>query len=234
MFSNYECDAGSMPLLFVLAGAVLGLLMCSRGHAANLIVNGDFTAGVLGWQSVGNVFDTGQTAVISDQGGARVVLFQTISVPVETTATLSLRFDLFAALSPPASLGQTPDSLFLTAFLGTVPFGNSFGSGLFDSALGLLDADFRGSANFASGLTSGASPKGPGWTRYQLALPVMTFVTIAFELLDGNAVVGDSTGAVDNVVLDAVPVPEPDVAMFIAITGMQMLMPRRRRAGASL
>ena len=221
-----------MPNVF--AGAVLGLLLCSSSQAANLIANGEFISGITGWQTIGTVFDTGQTAVLSDQGGTRVVLFQTMSVSVETTATLTLRFDLFAALSPPASLGQTPDSLFLTAFLGTVPFGNSFGSGLFDSALGLLDADFRGAANFAPALTSGPSPKGAGWTRYQLALPVLNFVTVAFELLDGNAVVGDSTGAVDNVVLDAVPVPEPDVAMFITIAGMQMLRLRRRRAGASL
>ena len=218
--------------MIVLAGAIPSLLVCAQGRAANLIVNADFSAGVTGWQSVGTVFNTGQTAVLSDQGGARVILFQTVAVPVEATAALTLSYDLFAALSPVASIGQTPDSLFLTAFLGTVPFGNSFGSGLFDSAVALLDADFRGATNFAPGLISGPSPKGAGWTRYRMSLPVTGFVTVSFELLDGNAVVGDSTAAVDNVVLDAVPVPEPGAAMLLALTGMQML--RRRRPETSL
>jgi hypothetical protein len=111
------------------AGVLLSLLLSTPGRAANLIVNGEFPSGITGWQTLGTVFNTGQSAVFSDQGGSRVLLFQTVAVPLATTMALSLRYDLFAALSPVAGLGQTPDTIFLTAFLGAVPFGNSFGSG---------------------------------------------------------------------------------------------------------
>jgi hypothetical protein len=214
------------------AAAWLSLPLGLPAGAANLIVNGEFVTGTTGWQTLGTVFDTGQTAVLSDHGGSRVVLFQTVPVPLATTAALTLRYDLFAALSPVAGLGQTPDSIFLTAFLGAVPFGNSFGSGIYDTALPLMDADFRGAANLAPGLTSGPSPKGAGWTRYQLALPVSGFVTVSFEFLDGNAVAGDSTAAVDNVVLDAVLIPEPGSGWFLAGTGLSLL--RRKRAATLL
>lgn len=208
-------------------GSVVSFLLELSAGAATLIVNGEFVSGTTGWQTLGTVFNTGQTAVLSDQGGTRMALFQTAAVPLATTASLTLRYDLFAALSPVAGLGQTPDSLFLTAFLGTVPFGVSFADGLYDATVPLMDADFRGTANLAPSLTSGPSPKGAGWTRYQLALPVSGFVTISFEFLDGNAVVGDSTVAVDNVTLDAVAIPEPGSAWFLAGTGMALLWRRR-------
>lgn len=213
---------------FIAAVGFLSLLLGTSGHGANLVVNGEFAGGVTGWQTVGTVFDTGQTAVLSDQGGTRVVLFQTAAVSLGMTTSLSLRYDLFVALSAVAGLGQTPDSLFLTAFLGTVPFGNSFAAGLHDEAVPVLDVDYRGPANGNPGLTSGPSPKGAGWTRYHLAIPVTGYVTVAFEFIDGNGIAGDSTVAVDNVALDAVLIPEPSAAALLIGTGALALRRKLR------
>jgi hypothetical protein len=117
--------------------------------------------------------------------------------------------------------------VFLSAFLGTIPFGNDFAAGLFNTAVSLQDVDFRGEANPAPGLGSSPSPKGAGWTRYQLALPETGFVTVSFEFLDGNGVMGDSTAAVDNVVLETVPIPEPGVSLLLAGAGLALRRSRR-------
>jgi len=212
---------------YYLVVGLSGLAWAAPGRAANLVVNGEFTAGTTGWNTLGTVFDTGQTAVLSDQGGSRVLLFQTMAVPVESTAALTLRYDLFTALSPSAGLGQTPDTVFLSAFLGNTPFGNDFAAGLFHTAVSLQDVDFRGVANPAPGLGSSPSPKGAGWTRYHLALPFSGFFTVSFEFLDGNGVFGDSTAAVDNVVLETVPIPEPGVSLLLAGAGMALRRSRR-------
>lgn len=212
--------------------ASLFLWVPAPGHAANLVVNGEFSSGVTGWQTIGTVFNTGQTGVLTDQGGAYVVLFQTVAVPLETTLSLTLRYDLFGAMSTVAALGQTPDTVFPAAFLGTSPFGTAFETGIYDEVVELMDLDFRGAANLAPGLVSGPSPKGAGWTRFSLGLPVSGFVTVAFEFIDGNGIVGDSTAAVDNVVLESVPIPEPgSVALLGAVGAVGAAIRRRRRVG---
>ncbi len=209
--------------------ASLGLWVPATGHAANLIVNGEFISGMTGWRTVGTVFDAGQTGVLTDQGGSYIVLFQTVAVPLQTTLSLMLQYDLFGALSPVAGLGQTPDTVFLAAFLGASDFGPGYATGIYDEVIGVMDLDFRGPANPALGLLSGPSPKGQGWTRYTLALPVSGYVTVAFEFVDGNGIVGDSTAAVDNVVLEAVPIPEPGTPALAAVLGAAFLRRRRGR-----
>jgi|GEM_PF-5184967 len=178
-----------------------------QAAAANRIVNSEFTVNTAGWSEVGTVFTTGQAAILSDQGGERVVLFQMVAVPVATTAALALSFDFFNSLSPLIGLGETPDSVFFTAFFGTALFGPIFENGVFDQSMELLDADYRGATNFPPGMVVAASPKGAGWTRYSLPVPVSPFVTVSFEFIEGNATTGDSTAAVDNVFLIAQPIP---------------------------
>lgn len=205
-----------------------GLWWPSAGYAANLVVNGEFTDGVEpGWETVGTVFNTGQTGVLSDQGGAYVVLFQSVPVPVELAQSLTLQFDLFGNLSPVAGLGQTPDTLFSAVFLGVVPFGPEFGAGVYDEVVPVLDLDFRGLANPAPGLAGEPGPQGEGWTRYRLPLDVTGFVTVAFEFIDGNGIVGDSTGAVDNVILEVVPIPETGTVVLLGAAGVAALLRRR-------
>ena len=197
--------------------------------AANILLNSGFSEGTVGWQTEGTLFNTGESAVFSDQGGDRAVLFQTAGVPVDSTLSLVLSFDFLNALSPTVPVGGTPDSLFVSCFLGPGAFGGSFSGGVFEVVVEVLDADFRGSANLPGGMIVSASPKGAGWTHYQLPLPITSFVTVAFECIAGNGVAGDSVAAVDNVVLEAVLIPEPSIpAIFLGILGAAAL--RRRRS----
>jgi MYXO-CTERM domain-containing protein len=54
---------------------------------------------------------------------------------------------------------------------------------------------------------------------------------VAFEFIDGNGVAGDSVAAVDNVVLEAVFIPEPSIPVtLLGVLGAAALR-RRRRPG---
>ena len=217
--------------LFPLLGCLALLSSAMPVRAVNLLLNSGFPEGTAGWTVEGTLFNTGAAAVFSDQGGERAVLFQTAGVPVDTTLSLVLSFDFLNALSPTVPVGGTPDSWFVSSFSGSSPFGGSFAGGVFEVATGVLDADFRGSANLPPGMIVSASPKGAGWTHYRLPIPVTSFVTVAFEFIDGNGVAGDSVAAVDNVVLEAVFIPEPSIPVtLLGVLGAAALR-RRRRPG---
>ena len=207
---------------------MLWLSAAPRAHAVNLILNSGFDAGLAGWNQTGTVFNTGQNAILSDQGGSRVLIFQTVSVPVESVVSLRLSFDFLNALSPQVGLGQTPDSIFGSAFTGVQPFGSLYETGVYDQAIGLVDADYRGSVNFPAGMTFSASPKGAGWIRHSVPIPVVPFVTVGFEFIEGNDTAGDSSAAFDNITLIAEPIPEPGVAGTLALAAGVCALRRRR------
>lgn len=215
----------------VIVAAVLYYGGLNSVQGASLIANGDFSASLNDWQKVGTVFDTGQSAILSDAGAPRSVVFQTAVVP-DGVVLLRLSFDLLTALSPVAGLGQTPDSVFISAFRGAAPFGVNFDTAAFDTAIAILDADHRGLANLPFQLASGPSPKGQGWTHFTMPLPPVPFATVAFEFIDGNGVTGDSTAAVDNVFLEAEFIPEPQTSAVLTACGL--LLMRRRRGLAEL
>lgn len=211
--------AGIMTAFLLLIGQEL------RG--ATLISNGDFSSSLTDWHPVGGVFDTGQTAVLTDQEGSRAVIFQTAVIP-GGALSLQLDFDLLLSLSSNVPVGRTPDSFFGTIYLGSMPFGDNYEAGIFDSAIGLLDADYRGPANLTAGLTTSASPKGPGWNHYSMQLPIEAFITVMFEYFDGNGQ-ADSVTAVDNVRIDFTPVPETGTSFLCLTSAMLMAAFRRKR-----
>lgn len=218
---------------FVKAAAALPLLVWTPVQGASLLANGDFAASITGWQQIGTVFNTGESAVLSDAVSLRTVVFQTAVVP-DGVILLRLSFDLLTSLTAPG-LGQTPDSVFISAFLGASPFGTNFDAATFDIAIGVLDADFRGIANPAFLLARGPSPKGAGWTHYSLPLPhrlaepgPAAFATVAFEFIDGNGVAGDSVAAVDNVVLEPEFIPEPHTGAALLACGLLLIQRRQR------
>ena len=210
------------------ATAILFPILSRPAPAASLISNGEFTKSIAHWEQIGTVFDTGEVAVLSDAASLRTVVFQTAVVP-EGAILLRLSFDLLTGLSSVAGIGQTPDSVFISAFLGTQPFGTNLETAVFDTAIPILDADYRGVANPAPALTSAPSPKGAGWTRYFLPLSPAPFATVDFEFIDGNGVSGDSTSAVDNVRLDVEFIPEPEPFLLLLAAGVVAV--RRRRSG---
>jgi hypothetical protein len=220
------------PHLFSISlSLMLWLAAVPGARGVNLILNSEFDTGLDGWSQTGMVFNTGQNAILSDQGGTRALFFQTVLVPVDTVVSLRLSFDFLNALSPQVVLGQTPDSIFGSAFTGTHPFGSLYESGVYDESIGLLDADYRGSVNFPAGMTISASPKGAGWIRHTVPIPVVPFVTVGFEFIEGNDTPGDSTAAFDNIYLIAEPIPEPGVAGVLALAAGVFSLRRRRATG---
>ncbi|MGI8603782.1 MAG: hypothetical protein ACR2OZ_12405 [Verrucomicrobiales bacterium] len=113
--------------------------------AASLLINGDFANGLEGWNKLGTPFDTGAAAVLSDQGGERVAVFQTVAMPANSFGTL-VSFDFFGSFSSNVPVGTAPDSLFASFYLGATHFGSDLEAGSFNTAIGLGDIDHNGIA----------------------------------------------------------------------------------------
>ena len=219
------------------AACAAGLI--SSAPAANLVINGEFTASLSPWTVSGIPFNTGDTAVFTDNApppadpaAPTVSLFQTALAP-QGYQQFRLSFDYLNALSPDVPTGFLADTSFATLYLGDTAFGASLGTGIFDEALGLVDIDAKGTFNVFPGSVFSPSPKGAGWTRYSLTRsvdPAITsphFFTIAFELYNLNGTRTDSTLAVDNVVIDVTPIPEP--GFFSLTLPAALLITKRRR-----
>lgn len=201
-------------------------------RAAGLLLNHDFNGSLASWTTSGTVFNTGNAAVFSDSVAGPASIFQSVIVP-EDFEGFDLTFDFFNGLSSTVVPGNVPDALFATLYLGSDPFGTSLAAGTFDEAIALFDMDHSGAFNLAAGATLTASPKGPGWLRYNLArvtAPAFAYpgnLTVAFEFYDLNGSGSDSAAAVDNVLL-LLAVPEPGRAMLCAIA-LACFFGRRRR-----
>lgn len=209
-------------IVWLLAGPI-------HSHAANLLINGDFTGSLSSWTVSNTVFNTGDAAIFSDSVASPVSMFQSVEGPTG----FSLSFDYFNGLSSTVLGGFVPDTFFATLFLGTTPFGSTLAGGTYAEAIPLFDLDSSGAFNLASGTILGASPKGTGWTRYTLhreTAPAFTspvVMTLAFEFFNLNGINSDSVAGVDNVLLTSI-VPEPGRTSFI-LFGLSVLFLRRRR-----
>jgi hypothetical protein len=207
---------------WLLAGSV-------TSHAANLMINGDFTGSLSSWTVTSTAFNTGGAAIFSDSVSSPVSIFQSVEGPTG----FSLSFDYFNGLSSTVLGGFVPDTFYATLFLGTTPFGSTLAGGTYDEVIPLFDLDSSGAFNLAAGTILGSSPKGTGWTRYTLhreTAPAFTspvFMTLAFEFFNLNGTNSDSVAGVDNVQLTAI-VPEPGRATFL-LFGLSALLLRRRR-----
>jgi len=212
-----------LPLCFFLA------FQDSKG--ATILLNGNFTGSLVPWTAVGTVFNTGNSAVLSDDMATLESIFQTGMVPSEAMG-FELSFDFLDSVSTTLFEGFLPDTFFATLYLGSSSFGPTLEAGTFDVALGLFDMDSNGVFNVAAGAMFGPSPKGVGWSRLSLfaenfpGLAAPGFATVAFELHNLNGIGSDSVVAVDNVSLIMV-IPEPHYALLMLVSGLALL--RRRR-----
>jgi hypothetical protein len=212
------------------AGILLGASI-STANAASVVINGSFTGSLSPWIPEGQIANTGGIAAFSDESSARLALFQTAAVPGDTIG-ITVSFDVLNGLSASTPPGTLRDTFFATIYLGKNPFGPSIDGAAFDAVLPLFDLDSSGPFNAIDGAVFGPSPKGAGWTRFQLTrttqgdLDEPAFLTIAFELFDQNSTPGDSTAAVDHVEI-TIAVPEPASALA-AIVGFALASTSRR------
>ncbi len=172
------------------------LLICTNAHASPQ--NGNFSDGLNGWLFQGGVSVQNQEALISDSSSSNH-LYQSIAT---TPGEYTLSFDFFSGIS-----NTSPQNAFYDTFFSSIYFTNNAAifdvdSLQFNSSLALFDYDDYG-INLHNGFLSNSS-KGPDWFRFQITFNVNNnFVLPFFELFNLNAVSGDSSVRIDNVLFTA-------------------------------
>lgn len=190
------------------------------GHAT--VVNGDFSSGLAGWVTYGDVTGINE-AVLGDNGGDYSHLYQGIPL---AAGGWRLEFDVLNLLSPDLPPGPFafPDSLFASLFfINDIALFDLTGA-VFDHVIPLFDMDFGGPFGVTGSF--GASPLGGGWQRYSLDfVNSYGYVVPAFELFNLNTVTSDSTVHIDNVTLTprTSVIPEPSTFALCGVGLVSML-----------
>lgn len=193
--------------------------------ASNFVVNGEFLAGLDGWESRGSVFTTGGSAALADDGEARSLLYQGMELE---GGNYAFSFDFRNLLSAAVPPGAALDTFFATLYFSASPelFDPEDLTGV-SGFEALLDLDVNGPRLFAGEV--GLSPAGSELTRYTtdftLAEPMTVFAV--FDLVDLNGINDDSLVLIDNVTL----IPEPRHAALVAAGVVLVMMVLYRRMG---
>jgi hypothetical protein len=197
-----------MRLVSILFSSLALLSVGSIRLRGQTIFEDSFIAGIAGWHHSGTIYNTGANAVFADTAGDRSTLHRSGSIPAEALG-LRIEFDLLNALSSSIPFGTSADALCGTVYLGQTAFGENIDAGEFERGIALFDLLPAGIFNLAPGAFLTESPKGPAWTRLIWDVPIAPYqeVTAAFEFTDGNGITGDSTAAIDNIIVRVLPVP---------------------------
>ena len=204
-------------------------LLCvaiSPAHAVPL--NGDFSAGLTNWTTIGDVSNSGDEALLGDGalGNGFSRLFQGVLLD---PGAYTLSFDLFLGLSQAVPDFTAPDlalgTLYTTSDLGTFDIDTLS----FDSAIALFDADFNGAFLYPD-VFSSSSAKGAGWSSLMLAFVVAspTYYIPTFELFDLNGL-SDSSIRVDNVFISSSEVPEPATILLLSGSALFGVFVRQKK-----
>ncbi|QSA98736.1 PEP-CTERM sorting domain-containing protein [Methylococcus sp. EFPC2] len=203
----------------------LGVL--GNGASAG-VVNGDFSTGLGGWATTGNVDASGQTAVLGDASGADYSsIYQGVAL---AAGNYRLEFDFLNGLSADVPSGVFRDVVFASLyFIDDISQFDPVGL-VFDDGLALFDLDVNGVANSAG--TVGASAKGGDWRHFSISFNnSYGYVIPTLEFFNQNGVSGDSTVGVDNIAITPLPaaVPEPPVVVLL-LAGALGAVARRKYA----
>jgi len=193
--------------LFLLSLVIL--VSPTSSFAAPINVNSDFSAGLTGWSASGDVAVNSGVSVISDPNGGGTLLQSTNTGP----GSFTLTFDLFNALSPKGNPGFS-QGVFADIAAGTLYFSNSalnLGNLAGNSTTTLFDANSAGVVSLLQ-----VTGLGGGWFQYSLAFTTaFNYVTPVFDLFDQDFVT-NSTLNIDNVKIEAAPIPEPATLLLLA------------------
>lgn len=225
-----------------------GLLMATAALAAapaswaGVVVNGDFSAGLTGWSSLGDVTASGGSAQLStaslyvDDAPAAAGAFNLsgtsaalVGVPggVEAFSGLSLgSLDPDPAAGIWAFEGSALRQTLAVAAGDTLRLDWHFSSQE-DPLTGMNDYAFLVIDGLLIRLTDVSNAVGSG--QFSYSFNTAGTVELALGVVDVGDFIGTSTLGIDNVVLDsALAVPEPG-SLALALLGLGMLRRRGRR-----
>jgi hypothetical protein len=183
------------------AAAIFFLLLTGHGLAQG-VENGDFTDGLNGWTTQGDVQVVDDAARLGDNLATHSLLYQGVALP---PGTYTLTFDFKNMLSSTAS--SEPPFVFFDVFFATLFFVNDLSqfdpqTGQFDDVRDLFGMDYSGPFG-VTGRISG-SPKGPDWARFTVTFSnKFNYAIPYFELYDLNFINNDSQVLIDNVGITA-------------------------------
>lgn len=197
----------------------------STQAAQALPVNGDFAAGVSSWTTSGQVSAPAGQAVLNDLLGD-ASLYQVVSLGLgEWTLTFDFQNSI-AAYTGDDDPFAFPDVLFASLY-----FSDSIGFDLAappSTAIALMDLDHSGPANVSGTITPGELP---GWQHFSLSFTSTSlYAVVAFELLAFDPVNGNSSAAIDNVNLAAVPEPMTGLLLGAGLVAAGLRRRRERRS----
>jgi len=191
---------------------------------ATPIANGDFAAGLDGWQSEGDVNVESEAAVLGDDGDFYSLLYQPVALDA---GAYTFEFDFMNSLSQTVDPGTFPDTAFVTLYFVDDVSQLDVAGGLYDDYLAILDLDYMGPFNVNGSIES--SVVGPEWSHLTVNFEnSYNYVVPAFELLDSNFVNNDSNLLVDNVAVSIIP--EPGTLVILASGLLLQTAYRRWRA----
>lgn len=161
----------------------------------------DFSAGLTGWTTAGDVAVSQEEAVLADTAANRSYLARGTTLD----GFVQLSFDIQPQLAEELPPGTFLDTFFASIFFFLDPQTfNPTDTNTFLEAIGLLDADALGLYNIQGAVS--ASAKGPDWLTFTGSFTnAAPYAAVAYELFDANTVDGDSVVLIDNVRM----VPEP-------------------------
>lgn len=198
--------------------------MLSLSASVQMIVNGDFLAGLDGWETEGAVFTAGGAAVLADDGAVRSLLYQGVDLEVGMYA---FSFDFRNLLSAAAPPGRALDTFFATLyFSGSAEVFDPVNLTGVSGFAALLDLDINGPRLFEGSVAP--SPAGGQFTRYETVFTLSEPLTVfaVFDFVDLNGLNNDSLVLVDNVTL--IPEPRHSVLAAAGVVLVLIVLYRRR------
>ncbi len=187
-------------------------------------VTEDFSAGLGGWTTTGDVTMASGEAIVGDNNTE----ISRLSRAYELGAgTFTVEFDYKNDMSDAYQPGHTfPDTFFASLYFTSDTNSFDIDGGQFAASQKLMDLDYQGAFNVDG--TVGSSLKGVDWQHFTGTFTTTNqYWVLAFELNDLNQENNDSSARLDNIRI----VPEPG-SWCLALFGLMALPSalRRRRA----
>lgn len=214
---------------FLFIAAILGILIFPYVQASHAtLLNGDFSSGLNGWRTEGDVQVVNEEAILGDNNEFYSALYQGVAlVPFIYT----IEFDFKNALSDVPDMPGDPFA-FLDTFFASLYFIDdldqfNLAASAYDDTLALFDLDASGVFN--NNGTIGASAKGADWFHFSMTFDnTYNYVIPTFELFDFNFIDNDSQVFLDNVSMNPVPEPATIVLLGSGLLGLGGVALRRR------